>query len=292
MKQYNTNLYPFESKWINIDGNNIHYVDEGQGEIILFSHPPLASSFMYRDFVKNLKNNYRCIAIDYPKFGLSTASNNYKMSIEEQSKVLEKFILKLNLKDIFVLGHDTGGPSAIGVAINHPNLFKGLILTDTIIYPVSEYKKLTKMLGIVGGKFFTWFNATTNFLVYGTFKYGIKTRKLTKEERQEYKLMFNTRAKRKQITHMLFNLKESEVFMKKIKKGFETTLNSKSTLLIYGENDPVKELGIADRIHQLMPNSELFLIDKEGHFPHEGQPKQMSEIIHNWIEKITIANNV
>ena len=285
MKAYNKKLYPFESKWINIDGNNIHYIDEGQGEIILFSHPPLASSFMYRNLIKFLKNNYRCIAIDYPKFGLSTASSNYKMSIEEQSKILEKFILKFNLKDIFVLGHDTGGPSAFGVAINHPQLFKGLILTDTIIYPTSEYRKLTKMLNIVGGKFFTWFNATTNFLVNGTYKYGIKTRKLTKEERREYKQMFNTHKKRKQITQMLFNLKESEVFMKKIKRGFETVLNSKSTLLIYGEKDPVKELGIADRIHKLIPNSELFLIDKEGHFPHEGQPKQMSQIIHHWISK-------
>lgn len=285
MKEYNTNLYPFKSKWVNIDGNNIHYVDEGQGETILFSHPPLASSFMYRDFVKILCKNYRCIAIDYPQFGLSIASTNYKMSIEEQSKILEKFVFKLNLNGIYVLGHDTGGPSAFGAAINHPKLFKGMILTDTIIYPVSEYKKLTKMLGIVGGKFFTWFNATTNFLVNGTYKYGVKTRKLTKEERNEYKRMFNTREKRKQITRMLYNLKESEEFMNKIKNGFETTLNAKPALLIYGENDPVKELGIADRIHQLMPNSELFLIDKEGHFPHEGQPKKMSQIIHNWIAK-------
>jgi haloalkane dehalogenase len=285
MKQYNTNLYPFDSKWINIDGNNIHYIDEGEGEIIVFSHPPLASSFMYRDFVKTLRNNYRCVAIDYPKFGLSTASSGYKMNIEGQSRILEKFISKLNLKDIYILGHDTGGPSAFGAAINHPELFKGIILTDTIIYPISEYKKLTKILEIAGSKFFTWFNATTNFLVNATFKYGVRTRKLTREERGEYKRMFNTREKRRQITQMLFNLKESEVFMKKIKQGFETTLNSKPTLLIYGENDPVKEIGIADRIHQLMPNSELFLIDKEGHFPHEGQPKQMSQIIHHWIEK-------
>lgn len=286
MRTYNEKLYPFKSRWMNLDGNQIHYIDEGQGETILFSHPPLASSFMYRDFVKPLRNMYRCIAIDYPGFGLSVADENYKMSIAAQGEILEKFISKLKLKGIFVLGHDTGGPSAFRVAIDHPDLFKGLILTDTIIYPVSEYKKLTKMLGIVGGSFFTWFNANTNFLVKGTFKYGVKTRKLTKEERNEYKRMFHTHKKRKQITQMLSNLKKSEQFMLNIKEGFETVLNSKPTLLIYGENDPVKELGIADRIHQLMPNSDLFLINKEGHFPHEGQPKQMSEIIHNWISKI------
>lgn len=286
MNSYNKKLYPYESKWLEIDGNQIHYIDEGQGEVILFSHPPLASSFMYRDFVKFLKHKYRCIAIDYPRFGLSIASDNYRMSIEEQSKILDKFILKLKLKDIFVLGHDTGGPSAFGAALNHPDLFKGIILTDTIIYPISEYAKIGKMLNIVGGSLFSWFNATTNFLIFGTFKYGVKTRKLTKAERQEYKLMFNTRHKRKQITQMLFNLKESEAFMEKIKLGFETTLNSKPALLIYGDEDPVKEIGIADRIHKLLPNSELFLIAKEGHFPHEGQPKQMTDIIHNWISKL------
>ncbi len=291
MRKYNEKLYPFESKWINIDGNRLHYVDEGTGKVILFSHPPVASSFMYRKFIKVLKNNYRCIAIDYPKFGLSIANVDYKLGIEEQSKILEKFILKLNLNDIYILGHDTGGPSAFGAVLNHPNLFKGMILTDTIIYPISEYKKLTTMLGLVGGQFFSWFNATTNFLVYGTYKYGVKTRKLTKEERKEYKRMFNTRSKRKHITQMLFDLKESEGFMKKIKQGFETTLNSKPTLLIYGENDPVQQLGIADRIHQLMPKSELFLIEKEGHFPHEGQPKQMSEIIHQWVYKIEQCEN-
>ena len=290
MKSYNKKLYPFKSNWISIQGNNVHYIDEGKGDVILFSHPPVASSFMYRDLIQYLSGKYRCIAIDYPAFGLSQSSHDYQPSIEGQSIILEKFILNLGLEGIYVLGHDTGGPSAFGVAINYPHLFKGIILTDTIIYPVSEYHTLNRMLGIVGGKLFTWFNATTNFLIKGTYRYGIRTRKLSKEERKEYKLMFNTKEKRKHITRMLYNLKESERFMLRIKKGFELTLNNKNALLIYGEKDPVQELGIADRIHKLLPNSDLFLIKEEGHFPHEGQPKKMSEIIHDWIEKQSDKN--
>ena len=292
MKEYNSSLYPFESKWTQIEGNQIHYIDEGQGDVILFSHPPLASSFMYRDFVKFLRKQYRCIALDYPGFGLSAASDHYPMDIEAQSKIVEKFILKLDLNNIYVLGHDTGGPSVFGAAIHHPQLFKGVILTDTIIYPISQYAKLGKMLGIVGATSFTWFNAYTNFLVRTTFKYGIRTTRLTKEVRQEYHRMFNTREKRKHITQMLCSLKESELFMHQIKRGFETVLNNKPALLIYGEKDPVTALGIPDRIHQLLPNSELFLIPKEGHFPHEGQPKQMSEIMHHWIKKNTLTGNI
>ena len=288
MKSYNKKLYPFTSRWINIDNNQIHYVDEGKGDVILFSHPPLGSSYMYRNFIKILKDHFRCIAIDYPGFGLSSADDNYQMSIEGQCDVLKKFIDQLALQDIYVLGHDTGGPSAFGAAISHSKLFKGIILTDTIIYPVSEYKKLITMLGMVGGKLFTWFNATTNFLVYGTTKYGIRTRKLSREERNEYKRMFDTPIKRKRITQILSSLKECEDFMLNIKSGFETVLNDKPALLIYGEKDPVNQLGIADRIHRSMPNSELFLIDNEGHFPHEGQPHEMSKIIHNWISGLAV----
>lgn len=287
MISYNTELYPFKSRWIEIENNKMHYIDEGQGDVILFSHPPLASSFMYRKFVSILSKKYRCIAIDYPNFGLSKASEDYKMSLRSQSDILEQFILKRNLKNIFVLGHDTGGPSAFKVVIKHPNLFKGLILTDTIIYPVNEYPKLNNMLGIVGGSLFTWFNKTTNFLIKGTYKYGIKTRKLTKQEKNQYKLLFNTWSKRTSITRMLYSLKKSKLLMDTVKRGFETTLNKKQTLLIYGEEDPVNKLGIPDRIHALMQNSELYFIKNEGHFPHEAQPERMCEIIDNWISKIT-----
>ncbi|MCI4670497.1 MAG: alpha/beta fold hydrolase [Bacteroidia bacterium] len=290
MNSYNKDLFPFESKWISIQGNKLHYIDEGEGDVIIFSHPPVASSFMYRDFIKDLSRKYRCIALDYPSFGLSLSSSNYEPSIEGQASILEEFILNLGLREIYVLGHDTGGPSAFGVAMNHPHLFKGIILTDTIIYPVSEYKELDWMLGIVGGKVFSWFNASTNFLINGTYRYGVRTRKLSKGEREEYKLLFNTRKKRRLVTKMLYNLKESENYMQEVKNGFETTLNDKNALLIYGEKDPVQELGIADRIHKLLPNSELFLIKDEGHFPHEGQPKKMSKIIHNWIENHTVVN--
>ena len=259
---------------------------------ILFSHPPLGSSYMYRDLVKLLKERYRCIAIDYPGFGLSIPHNHYGVSIEGQSCILKKFIEQLELQNIYVLGHDTGGPSAFAVAILNPGWFKGLILTDTIIYPVSEYRKISIMLGIVGSRFFTWLNAYTNLLVSATTKYGIRTRRLTLEERSEYNRMFDTPAKRKRVTQMLHSLKQSEIFMEHIKLGFETTLNDKPTLLIYGEKDPVNELGISRRIHLLMPNSELFFINNEGHFPHEAQPAKMCQIVDNWINRLTTSNGM
>lgn len=289
--KYNKKLYPFESKWIALDNHNIHYVDEGQGQVILFSHAPLASSFMYRKLIHKLSENYRCVALDFPGFGISYDDPARKYSIVTQSEILRQFIHQLRLSDIIGFGHDTGGPSLFKVAVDSPELFKGLILTDTIIFPTNEYPRIHNMLGVVGSRIFRQVNAVTNLLVRLTYSLGVPTRRLTQNELKQYSRLFRTHHQRRRITEMLYSLKENNEFMQRVKAGFENQLRSKPILLIYGENDPVNKLGIADRIHKMMKNSELFLIKKEGHFPHEGQPERMIEIVDSWMIKLLAQQN-
>ncbi|MBK7870476.1 MAG: alpha/beta fold hydrolase [Saprospiraceae bacterium] len=282
---YDVSLFPFKGKRITIDGNNIFYVDEGKGQIILFSHPPVASSFMYREFIKLLSAHYRCIAFDYPGFGLSEAAKDYHYNIISQANFLKKFIQQLNLKDVIVLGHDTGGPSAFLVALEQPELFKALILNDTIVFPVSEYPRIDKMLGFVGSTFFQNFNAWTNLIINATYRFGIRNRRLSRAERRQYRQLFDTYNKRKRITQLLYSLKSNEPAMLQIKNAFQKQLNTKPLLLIYGKKDPVNELGIPQRIQQMTQNASLHLIANEGHFPHESAAEEMCTIIHSWIQR-------
>lgn len=283
---YDKTNFPFESKWLTFEDHKLHYVDEGQGTPILFCHPPIGSSFMYRTFIGLLSKKYRCIAPDFPGFGLSESHPDYRFNIFSQSQALLQLIERLDLRDIIILGHDTGGPSGFYAMAQSRERFKGVIFTDTIIFPTTEYPRIDKMLNVVGSKVFTELNALTNLLVSLTFNFGVRTRKLSRQEKKEYKSMFNTADKRRRMTALLFSLKESPDMMHEIKRAFTEELNDLPALLIYGEKDPVNQLGIADRIHQLMPHSELYLIEKEGHFPHEGQPEKMASIIENWLEKI------
>jgi pimeloyl-ACP methyl ester carboxylesterase len=85
---------------------------------------------------------------------------------------------------------------------------------------------------------------------------------------------------------MLNRLKVEEGLMNKIRNGFETTLNKKPALLIYGSKDPVHEMGISQRIKSMLPYSELHLIEGEAHFPHEGAPNKMARLISNWMVKL------
>ena len=65
-------LFPFESRFLKTsDGSEIHYVDEGEGPVILMLHGNPSWSFLYRKMITKLKAHFRCIAPDYPGFGLS-----------------------------------------------------------------------------------------------------------------------------------------------------------------------------------------------------------------------------
>ena len=70
-KWLDTNLYPFENKYINLEAGKMHYIDEGKGKTILFVHGTPAWSFLFRDYVSSLSKKYRCIAVDHIGFGLS-----------------------------------------------------------------------------------------------------------------------------------------------------------------------------------------------------------------------------
>ena len=281
---YNKTLYPFESKWLDIDGNELHYIDEGKGEVILFCHPPISSSFMYRNMIKSLANDFRCIAPDFPGFGLSRAHANYAPSIESQAVILEQFLKTLQLKSVYLVMQEIGGHSAMSVFLKYPRWLKGIILTDTIIFPVSQYPKISRMLNIVDSGIFNFFNSNFNLLIRMLTSSGVRKRKMNKEEKETYEAMFNTKKSRRISTAMLHELAESETLLSMIQKAFETRLNSTPALLIYGAEDSLTKLGVPQRIHKLLPDSELHWIHGEKHFPHEGAPEEMAEIISSWIK--------
>lgn len=283
MKAIQKKLFPFESKWVDIGGNQIHYIDEGHGNTILFCHPSIATSFMYRHLVRLLSPSCRCIALDFPGFGQSTAGKGYENSIQSQANIITQLVEKLSLRNLYPVVQEIGGHAAIISLLSTPQKIKGIIITDTILFPVSEYPRISRMLEFINGRFFNFLNTRFNFMIRVAYRFGIRNRKLSKDERQVYKDTFDTPEKRGLITCMLYQLKSEEAVMRRIKQGFETVLNAKPALLIYGSKDPVYELGIARRIKEMLPFSELHLIEDEGHFPHEGAPDQMAQIITKWM---------
>ena len=106
-------MYPFESRWL----GGVHYVDEGAGRPILMCHGNPTWSFLYRDVIKPLRGEFRCIALDYPGFGLSERPSGYGYRPADHAKIVTKLIRELDLSDLIVMGHDWGGPIGLAAAL-------------------------------------------------------------------------------------------------------------------------------------------------------------------------------
>jgi len=91
----NDKLFPFQSRFVDVGGVQGHYIDEGDGPVFLGLHRNPMWSFLYRHLVRGLKDRFRCIALDYPGFGLPTAPPGYGYTIAEHARVVEGFVEQL-----------------------------------------------------------------------------------------------------------------------------------------------------------------------------------------------------
>jgi haloalkane dehalogenase len=63
--------FSFQSRYVEVNGMRIHYVDEGAGEVILCLHGEPSWSYLYRKMIPILSRNQRVIAMDFVGFGRS-----------------------------------------------------------------------------------------------------------------------------------------------------------------------------------------------------------------------------
>jgi Predicted hydrolases or acyltransferases (alpha/beta hydrolase superfamily) len=57
------------------------------------------------------------------------------------------------------------------------------------------------------------------------------------------------------------------------------------TCIIWGKNDKVTPPEVAEEFHKLLPDSELFWVDKCGHAPMMENPEEFNRLLESWLKK-------
>src|ERR687892_589734 len=132
-------LYPFQSKWLEVDGFRVHYVDEGSGQPLLMLHGNPTWSFLYRNPISRLRERFRCVAPDYPGFGLSDRPEGYGYTPAEHARVVERLVDELGLNELIVVGQDWGGPIGAWAAIQRPERVAASVFMNTWCWPADDF---------------------------------------------------------------------------------------------------------------------------------------------------------
>ncbi|KRB30810.1 MULTISPECIES: alpha/beta fold hydrolase [Mesorhizobium] len=122
-------LVPPVGKFIEIDGNRIHYVDVGEGRPIVFLHGLGAQLHHFRHTLfGHFGPGYRLIALDRPGSGYSVRANGATGRLPEQAALVRRFIERLGLETPLVVGHSLGGAVTLTLAVEHPEAISGIAL--------------------------------------------------------------------------------------------------------------------------------------------------------------------
>ncbi|MCG8608912.1 MAG: alpha/beta hydrolase [Pseudomonadales bacterium] len=124
------------SQFIEINGLNIHYRIEGEGEPVVLVHGIVSSLQTWDDWATELRKSYKVISLDVPGYGLTGGPENEDDFNEDfLINTFAKFIDALELDRINLAGNSLGGYISAQYASQYPNRVKKLILLDPVAYP-------------------------------------------------------------------------------------------------------------------------------------------------------------
>jgi pimeloyl-ACP methyl ester carboxylesterase len=128
-------LYPFDSHFISLGPHQLHFLDEGAGQPLLFVHGNPTWSFYWRNLILGLRDRCRCIAVDHIGCGLSDKPANYDYTLAQRIDDLSQVVERLDLNRITLVAHDWGGAIGLGTVQKLKTRFSRIVLFNTGAFP-------------------------------------------------------------------------------------------------------------------------------------------------------------
>ena len=113
----------------------MHYVDEGNGPVVVMLHGNPTWSFYYRNLIRELSAaGYRCVVPDHVGCGLSDKPEDYPYTLQRRIEDVERLLDHLDIRRFSMVVHDWGGAIGCGVAGRRPEALDKLVLLNTAAF--------------------------------------------------------------------------------------------------------------------------------------------------------------
>jgi pimeloyl-ACP methyl ester carboxylesterase len=274
---------------IEADGAEIFYRSAGNASApaLLLLHGFPTSSFMFRDLIPRLADEYRIIAPDLPGFGFTKVPENYKYSFDALGRCIEAFTDALGLNRYAIYIFDYGAPTGLRLAMAHPERVIAIISQNGNAYEEG--------LGDAWGPIRTYWSSPTaenrevlrqNILTPEAtrwqYTHGVANPDSVAPESYTLDTALMERPGNKEIQLDLFLDYASNV--KLYPKFQEYFRNSKPPLLaIWGKNDPFFIPAGAEAYRKDLPNARVQFLDT-GHFATETHYVEIATAIKDFLE--------
>ena len=249
-----------------ITEGDFKYLEAGEGKPIIVLHGLMGTLSNFYGVLNYFSaNGYRVLVPELPIYTLPLLKTN----IKSLALFIKKFMAHKEIDNAIVLGNSLGGHIALYMTKNHSKLVNTLVLTGSSgLYENAMGDTYPKR----GDKDYITRKVQSVF-------YSPET-----ASQEMIDNLFKVVNDRGSVLRILSLAKSA------IRHNMAADLPEMNlpTCLIWGKQDNVTPPDVGEEFNKLMPNSELFWIDKCGHAPMMEHPDDFNEIVHTWFKKHNI----
>jgi 2-hydroxy-6-oxonona-2,4-dienedioate hydrolase len=239
------------------------FLEEGEGETLVLLHGLFGALSNFTYLIEYFRHYYKVVVPILPLFDLDLLHT----SVGGLEKFVHKFLENRGYKHINLLGNSLGGHVALMYVLKHPENIKSIILTGS-----------SGLFGSGMGDTYPkrgdrdYIRKKTELTFYDP---AIATKELVDEVYETV----NIRLKAIKIIALAKSAIRNNL-------GEELNQIMQPTLLIWGNNDSITPPFVGREFERLIPNSELYFIDKCGHAPMMETPDEFNKILHNFLKNL------
>ncbi|MCI0585773.1 MAG: alpha/beta hydrolase [Planctomycetes bacterium] len=241
---------------------------------------------LYDRLIPHLSPPRRVVAFDFLGWGGSDKPSGFPYSAASRPDDLDAVLAQPRIDPVVLVAHDAWGPPAIDWALAHPERVAGLVLLNTYYCemptlrpPEAIWLFSTPVVRNVARPLSRMFG---NWIFRRMYRWQVGRFIRDADVRSEFvPLLYRQFEATPSAQPAFFRLNED----------LRPTIRSRNHVvpkmrafrrpvrIIFGEDDPYLNAGVARRFHELLPGSELFLVPGAGHFVQMDEPGAVAQLI-------------
>lgn len=282
--------YPFEGRFLDLDGIRMHYLDEGDGPPVVMVHGNPTWSYYYRHLVLALRESHRVVVPDHIGCGLSDkpGEDAYPYRLERRVEDLERLIDHAELDGkVTLVVHDWGGMIGMAWAVRHPERVERLVILNTSGFHLPAGKRVPLSLRLSRSVLGAFLVRGLNLFCRGALRYCATQRRLTPGERRAYLAPYDSWDHRLAVHRFIQDIPIRPTdsgydMVSEIQAGLEHFRDT-PTLLLWGMRDFVFDPSYLEEWERRMPHARVHRYEGAGHYVLEDARDEIRSLVESFV---------